>query len=219
MSAAPLMKKATAVWLIENTKLTFEQIADFCQLHRLEVQAIADGEVAGKMHGLNPVLSGQLRKEEIERAEKDPKVCMKMAVKDLPKAVKRSKGPKYTPLTKRQDKPDAIAWIIKNHPELTDAQIVRLIGTTKNTIDKIRTRTHWNIQNITPQNPISLGLCSNDDLDATIKRAQRKLEKQQQAADKAAGKTSKAPASEEAAAEEISQETPQDADLAEASNS
>ena len=162
---APLMKKATAVWLIENTKLTFEQIADFCQLHRLEVQAIADGEVAGKMHGLNPIIGGQLTKEEIERAEKDSTVRLRMVKKDLPQPAKRARGPKYTPVSKRQDKPDAIAWILKQHPELTDAQIVRLIGTTKNTIDKIRTRSHWNITNIKPQNPVSLGLCSAEDLE------------------------------------------------------
>ncbi len=182
----PLMPKATAVWLIENTGLTFEQIGEFCGLHHLEIQAIADGEVAGRMHGLNPVLGGQLTKDEIERCEKDSRARLNKTKSDLPKAKLRSKGPKYTPISKRQDKPDAIMWILKNHAELTDSQIVRLIGTTKNTIDKIRNREHWNMANIKAQHPVALGLCSQGDLEATIARAQRKQEKEQKAAGKPA---------------------------------
>jgi uncharacterized protein len=169
----PLMPKATAVWLVENTALTFEQIAAFCGLHSLEIKAIADGEVAVGMVGLDPIANGQLSKEEIERAEKDEHVRLRLLVQDLPQPVARSKGPRYTPVTKRGDKPDAIAWVVKQFPDLSDAQISKLIGTTKPTIAAIRDRTHWNTPNIKPRSPVLLGLCTQRELEealATIRR-------------------------------------------------
>ena len=171
--ALPLMPKATAVWLVENTSLTFDQIGDFCGLHPLEVQAIADGEVAVQMQGLDPIVNGQLTLEEIERCQKDPAARLKISAEAMPVPMVKHRGPRYTPIAKRQDKPDAIAWLTKNHPELTDAQISKLIGTTKPTIAAIRDRTHWNIQNIKPRHPVTLGLCSLAELDAAVARANR----------------------------------------------
>jgi hypothetical protein len=176
----PLMPKATAVWLIENTALSFEQIAEFCGLHMLEVKAIADGEVNMGMVGLNPVIQGQLTKEEIERCEQDPELRLSLKKNDLPEIAVRSKGPRYTPVTKRGDKPDAIAWIVKTHPEISDGQIVRLIGTTKSTISKIRDRAHWNMQNIKPRDPVLLGLCKQSDLNTAIEKARKRLPKEKQ---------------------------------------
>ena len=167
----PLMPKATAVWLIDNTALTFEQIADFCQLHALEVQAIADGEVSAGIQGFDPVLNGQVTREELERCEKDPKTRLAMAKSTLPKPVDRTKGPKYVPVAKRGDKPDAIAWLLKHHEELKDSQVAKLVGTTKDTINKVRERTHWNSQNIQARHPVFLGLCTQRDLDAAIEKA------------------------------------------------
>ncbi len=164
--ASPLMPKATAVWLVENTTLTFGQIAEFCGLHELEVQAIADGEVATGMQGMSPIGTHELTAEEIKRCEEDPKAVLKMTPRDLPAPVARQKGPRYTPIAKRQDKPDAIAWLVKTHPELTDAQIAKLVGTTKTTIAKVRDRSHWNMQNIRPRHPLEIGLCSSKDLTA-----------------------------------------------------
>src|ERR1700735_4950699 len=175
----PLMPKATAVWLVENTTLSFEQIGDFCGLHKLEVQAIADGEVAAGIIGLDPVLNGQLTAEEIKRCELDPRARLKMIKSDLPQPVLRHKGPRYTPVSKRADKPDAIAYLIKTHPELLDAQVARLLGTTKDTIAKVRDRTHWNANNIKPHSPVLLGLCKQSDLDAALKRAQRRVAREQ----------------------------------------
>jgi len=171
--ALPLMPKATAVWLVENTALSFEQIAAFCGLHHLEVQAIADGEVAVGMVGLDPVANGQLTKAEIARCEKDPNARLKLLVPDLPQPAARSKGPRYTPITKRGDKPDAIAWLIKHHPELSDAQLSRMIGTTKPTIAAVRDRTHWNAANIKPRNPVLLGLCTQRELEEALALAAR----------------------------------------------
>ncbi|HZS82779.1 MAG TPA: cell cycle transcriptional regulator TrcR [Stellaceae bacterium] len=171
--ATPLMPKATAVWLVENTSLTFEQIADFCGLHALEVQAIADGEVAMQMQGLDPVANGQTTAEEIERAQKDPEARLKLSPQAIPEVLVKHRGPRYTPIAKRQDKPDAIAWLIKNHPELTDAQITKLVGTTKPTIAAVRDRTHWNASNIKPRHPVTLGLCTLAELDKAIARANR----------------------------------------------
>jgi len=168
--AHPLMPKATAVWLVEYTTLTFLQIAEFCNLHEMEVQAIADGEVAVGMHGLDPIVGGELTQEEIDRCAADPKVHLKMAAPNVPLPKARQKGARYTPVSKRQDRPDAIAWLLRNHPELTDAQISRLIGTTKPTINAIRERSHWNMPNIKPQNPIALGLCSAQDLEKVLLR-------------------------------------------------
>ena len=169
----PLMPKATAVWLVENTSLTFEQIADFCGLHALEVQAIADGEVAMQMQGLDPVANGQTTAEEIERCQKDPEARLKLSAQAVPEVLVKHRGPRYTPIAKRQDKPDAIAWLTKNHPELSDTQISKLIGTTKPTIAAVRERTHWNSVNIKPRHPVGLGLCTMEELDAAVARALR----------------------------------------------
>jgi hypothetical protein len=177
MSNAPLMPKATAVWLIENTALTFDQIADFCHLHSLEVQTLADEEGL-KIAGQNPMNTGELNKEEIARCEADPAAKLQILKSDLPQPRARSKGPRYTPISKRGDKPDAIAWILKHHPELIDAQIVKLIGTTKNTIEKIRTRTHADMMNIKARSPIELGLCKYEELEAAVQKARKKLEKE-----------------------------------------
>jgi hypothetical protein len=171
--ALPLMPKATAVWLVENTALTFDQIGEFCGLHPLEVQAIADGEVAVQMQGLDPVANGQLTLEEIERCQKDPATRLKIAAEAVPVALVKHRGPRYTPIAKRQDKPDAIAWLLKSHPELSDGQISKLIGTTKPTIQAVRDRTHWNATNIKPRHPVALGLCTLGELDAAVARANR----------------------------------------------
>ena len=168
------MPKATAVWLIDNTTLTFEQVANCCQLHELEVQAIADGEVAIGIQGLDPVVGGELTKDEIERCEADPAARLKMAKQLIPQPKKRLKGARYTPVSKRQDRPDAIAWLLRNYPELNDAQISRLIGTTKPTINAIRDRTHWNTTNIKPQNPVGLGLCTGDNLEKVVAVAHKR---------------------------------------------
>jgi uncharacterized protein len=192
--ATPLMPKATAVWLVENTSLSFEQIADFCGLHALEVQAIADGEVAIQMQGLDPVANGQTTAEEIERCQKDPEARLKLSAQAIPEVLVKHRGPRYTPIAKRQDKPDAIAWLIKNHPELSDGQLTKLIGTTKPTIAAVRERTHWNSQNIKPRHPITLGLCTLADLDRAIARANRGKKTEEPAADKA-GETDGATAS------------------------
>lgn len=167
----PLMPKSTAVWLVENTGLTFEQIADFCGMHSLEVQGIADGEVAAGIIGQDPILSGELTREEITRCEKDDKAKLTMAEKVAQYEAmekKKRKGARYTPIARRQDKPEAIAWLIKNHSYIPDSKIVRLIGTTKKTIQAIRERTHWNINNIKPKDPVLLGLCTQTALNALI---------------------------------------------------
>ena len=154
---APLMPKATAVWLVDNTTLSFNQIADFCGLHALEVQAIADDEVAIGMQGQDPIANGQVLREEIDRCENDPSARLSLVVPDTPLPEARSKGPRYTPLSKRQEKPDAIAWLLRHYPELSDAQVGRMIGTTKPTINSIRDRTHWNTPNLRPRSPVEIG--------------------------------------------------------------
>jgi uncharacterized protein len=169
--AAPLMPKATAVWLVENTSLTFEQIADFCELHPLEIQAIADGEVAIQMQGLDPVANGQTTMAEIERCQADPETRLKLSPRALPPQYVKHKGPRYTPIAKRQDKPDAIAFLLKSNPELSDGQISKLIGTTKPTIAAVRDRTHWNTANIKPRHPVGLGLCTIEELEEAIRHA------------------------------------------------
>jgi hypothetical protein len=172
MSDKPLMPKATAVWLIDNTSLTFEQIAEFCGMHPLEVKGIADEDVAKGIKGIDPVASGQLTHEQIEAAEKNPELRLKMApAKYKMPHIKQKKTPRYTPVSKRQDKPDAIYWLLRNHPELTDADIMKLIGTTKATIAKIRDRGHWNSQNIKAVDPVTLGLSSQIELDFVVGRA------------------------------------------------
>ena len=173
----PLMPKATAVWLVDNTTLTFDQIAQFCGLHPLEVQGIADGEVAVGIHGMDPVASNELTREEIERCEKDPTGRLQESKSDLPQPRKRTKGPRYTPVAKRHDKPDGIAWLARHHPELKDSQIARLIGTTKNTIQAVKERTHWNSPNIRPRDPVLLGLCNQTDLNVAVEKARKAAEK------------------------------------------
>ena len=174
-----LMPKATAVWLVDNTALSFEQIAAFCNLHHLEVKGIADGDVAAGVRGADPVSGGQLSREEIEKAEKDPTYRMKPLppkYAELHTPQKR-RGPRYTPLSRRQNRPDAIAWLVRNHPELTDGQISKLIGTTKTTIEAVRERRHWNSANIKPTDPVSLGLCSQIELDEQVKKASSRRQK------------------------------------------
>ncbi|HLS68914.1 MAG TPA: cell cycle transcriptional regulator TrcR [Kiloniellales bacterium] len=172
MQEYPLMPKATAVWLVENSALSFKQIADFCGLHELEVQGIADGEVATGIQGLDPITTNQLDKSELERAQQDPNHRMRLKRQDLPQPAKRTKGPRYTPVAKRADKPDAIAWLLRNHPELKDTQIAKLIGTTKTTIQAVRDRSHWNSANIRPRDPVLLGLSSQSELNQAVAKAQ-----------------------------------------------
>ena len=171
--ALPLMPKATAVWLVENTALSFDQIGEFCGLHPLEVQAIADGEVAVQMLGLDPIANGQITIDEIERCQKDPTARLKLARQALPAPLVRHRGPRYTPIAKRQDKPNAIAWLVRNHPELSDGQVSKLVGTTKPTIQAIRERTHWNMTNIKPQHPVTLGLTTLEEIETAVRRANK----------------------------------------------
>ncbi|MGD9471503.1 MAG: DUF1013 domain-containing protein [Novosphingobium sp.] len=166
------MPHATASWLVDNTALSFSQIAEFCGLHILEVQAMADDLASSKYTGRDPIHSGELTHDEIERGQADPDYVLQM--QKAPTSVSRTKGPRYTPVSKRQDKPDGIAWLLRNHPEISDAQIGKLIGTTRNTIAAVRDRTHWNIQNIQPKDPVTLGLCSQRELDAIVAKAAKK---------------------------------------------
>jgi uncharacterized protein len=175
--ALPLMAKATAVWLVDNTTLSFKQIADFCGLHELEVNGIADGEVAVGIKGFDPIANTQLDREEIEIAEKDPGHKLKLKFNPAAEGELKRKGPRYTPLSKRQDRPSAIAWLVKFHPELADSQISKLVGTTKPTIQAIRERTHWNINNILPVDPVALGMCKQIELDAAVQKAAAKKAK------------------------------------------
>ena len=181
----PLMPKATAVWLVDNTALSFEQIADFCGLHALEVQAIADDEVAIGMQGQDPIANGQVLREEINRCEHDYEARLELLTSGTPIPEARAKGPRYTPLSKRQEKPDAVAWLLRHYPELSDSQIGRMIGTTKPTINAIRDRTHWNAPNLRPRSPVEIGLCSMEELEEYLelarKRAARKAELEQKA--------------------------------------
>ena len=170
-----LMPKATAVWLVDNTSLTFEQIADFCGLHPLEVKGIADGEVARDIRGADPIANGQLTREELDRANANPKYRMKAQKSRHAELLKPAKkAPRYTPVSRRQDRPDAIAWFLRNHPEVPDSQIAKLLGTTKATIDQVRNRTHWNSANIKPVDPVTLGLSTQLELDAIVRRAAEK---------------------------------------------
>jgi hypothetical protein len=190
MSDIPLMPKATAVWLVENTSLTFEQIADFCGLHVLEVKGIADGDVAHGIRGSDPITSGQLSREEIARAQKDPAYRLKLSrSKVFIPEIKAKRAPKYTPVSRRQDRPNAILWLLRHHPELRDTQIMRLVGTTKSTIESIRERTHWNSANLQPQDPVALGLCSQIDLDAEVQKAAKRADEERKDAPVPAGVT------------------------------
>ena len=175
MAQTPLMPKATAVWLVENTALTFDQIANFCNIHPLEVKGIADGDVAQGIRGMDPIMSGELTRIELESAELDVNHELKLNISpiNLPE-IKTKKQKKYTPLSRRQDRPSAIAWLVRNHPELRDSEVIKLVGTTKTTIDSIRSRSHWNIGNIQPQDPVVLGLCSQIELDRIVLKASKR---------------------------------------------
>ncbi|MEK9717274.1 MAG: cell cycle transcriptional regulator TrcR [Pelagibacteraceae bacterium] len=175
---APLMPKATAVWLIENTSLTFKQIADFCGLHELEIKGMADGDVSVGIKAYNPILSNQLTREEIELSSKDPNRPLQLKEKNIDIEVKKMIGTKYTPISQREDKPNAIAWLTKNYPMLADSQICKLVGSTKNTVDAIRNRKHWNMSNISPKDPVMASLCSQTELQAAIDKAKRKVERE-----------------------------------------
>lgn len=207
-----LMPKATAVWLVDNTSLSFDQIADFCGLHPLEVKGIADGDVAAGVRGADPVSNGQLTRDEIEKAENDSKYRMKAVAPkyaDLHQPNKK-RGPRYTPLSRRQSRPDAIAWLVRNHPELTDGQISKLIGTTKSTIESVRERTHWNSANIKPTDPVSLGLCSQVDLDEQVRKSssrRAKMEKERGPEDDTLTPSFEPQAEEKEAGSEITLET------------
>ena len=174
-TAAPLMPKATAVWLLDNTALSFDQIAEFCKLHPLEVKAIADDDAAQGIKGLDPILTGQLTREQIAEAEKNPNTRLKLTDPKVavPSPDRGKKGPRYTPVSRRQDRPNAILWLVRNHPELKDSAIMRLVGTTKSTIASIRDRTHWNSANLAPMDPVTLGLASQIDLDLEVQRANK----------------------------------------------
>ncbi len=181
MSDRPLMPIATAVWLIDNTSLTFDQIADFCGLHPLQVKGIADGDVGAGVRGIDPIGTHQLTREEIETAQGDENYRLKLSKPKTIVAQKPRKGPRYTPVSKRQNRPDAIAWVVRNHPEISDAQIAKLLGTTKTTIQSVRDRSHWNSANIQPQDPVGLGLCTQIDLDTVVRKAAAKRAKLQPA--------------------------------------
>lgn len=175
MATQLLMPKATAVWLVDNTALTFEQIAHFCSLHHLEVKSIADGDSAQGIKGLDPISTGQLSRDDIKAAEADPKLRLKLLDPKVKVPELKKKGPRYTPVSRRQDRPSAILWLVRSHPELRDAQIIRLVGTTKTTIAAIRERTHWNINNLQPLDPVTLGICSQIDLDFEVSKAAKYL--------------------------------------------
>ena len=184
MKDVPLMPKATAVWLVENTLLSFKQIANFCNLHEVEVQGIADGEVAKGIKAYNPILSGQLTRKEIECSSKDVNRSLQLLKKELNISTKERKKPKYTPLSKRQDRPDAILWLIKNYPDLLDTQIARLIGTTKNTVVSIKKRNYWNFNNLSPKDPIAINLCSQVDLENSLEKAKKRIKREEKKIEK-----------------------------------
>ncbi|AJE48932.1 DUF1013 domain-containing protein [Celeribacter indicus] len=174
--AKPIMAKATAVWLVDNTTLSFRQIADFCGLHELEVQGIADGDVAGGVRGFDPIANNQLTAEEIRKGEENPLHRLQLKYNAAAVGEEKRRGPRYTPLSKRQDRPNSILWLVKFHPELSDGQIAKLVGTTKPTIQSIRERTHWNIANMQPIDPVALGLCKQSELDAAVQKAAKNRE-------------------------------------------
>ncbi|MQA65504.1 MAG: DUF1013 domain-containing protein [Alphaproteobacteria bacterium] len=204
----PLMPKATAVWLVENTALTFQQIADFCGLHPLEVQAIADEEVAVGINGLDPIVNGQLTAEEIRRCEGDESARLQMAEATTPRPSPKTDGPRYTPIAKRQERPDAIAWLLRHYPELTDAQISRLIGTTKSTISAVRDRTHWKSTNIKPVDPVDIGMCSYEDLLLAVQTARRRLARAEQRAKREAARRERDAAKAAAESEAVPADAP-----------
>jgi len=178
MNEIPLMPKATAVWLVENTSLSFKQIANFCNLHEVEVQGIADGEVAIGIKAYNPILAGQLTRDEIELSSKDLDRPLKLNSKEIDISKKERKKPKYIPLSKRQDRPDALLWLIKNHSELLDSQMAKLVGTTKNTVLSIKKKNYWNYNNLSAKDPVAINLCTQLDLENAIERANRRIKKE-----------------------------------------
>lgn len=198
MATTLLMPKATAVWLVDNTALTFDQIGAFCGLHTLEVKSIADGDSAQGIKGLDPIQTGQLSREQIAEAEADPDQRLKLQEPKVKVPELKKKGPRYTPVSRRQDRPNAIQWLVRNHPEMKDSQIIRLVGTTKSTITAIRDRTHWNSANLQPLDPVTLGICSQIDLDFEVAKAAKNLPKVDPAA---AAEDGLLPASETQAAE------------------
>lgn len=213
MTDRPLMPKATAVWLIDNTALTFDQIADFCGLHTLEVSGIADGDVAAGVRGIDPITQHQLTREEIEKGEADPAYRLKLSKPKTVVPAPKKKAPRYMPLSRRQERPNAIAWIVRNHPEVSDAQISKLLGTTKTTIQAIRNKTHWNAAQLEPQDPVALALCTQWDLDMAVQKAASK-----RAAMEAEGKAPEGPTLEpasktEAGADGDEASTPENTDL------
>ena len=181
MSEVPFMPKATAVWLVENTTLTFRQIAKFCNLHELEIKGIADGDVAKGIKAYNPILAGQLSRDEIDACSKDPERSLNLIKKTEAVQVKDRKRPKYTPLSKRQDRPDAILWLCKNTPELTDGQISKLVGSTKGTVSLIRKRSYWNFSNLKPRDPVILALCTQENFQKALDKAKRRVEREKKA--------------------------------------
>ncbi|MDC0369850.1 DUF1013 domain-containing protein [Pelagibacteraceae bacterium] len=181
MSEAPFMPKATAVWLVENTTLTFQQIANFCKLHELEVKGIADGDVAKGIKAYNPILAGQLSREEVDICSKDPNKNLSIMKKNEDVQIKERKRPKYTPLSKRQDRPDAILWLCKNAPELNDTQISKIVGSTKGTVSLIRKRSYWNFSNLKPRDPVILALCSQETFEKSLEKAKRRIEREKKA--------------------------------------
>ena len=181
MTETPFMPKATAVWLVENTKISFKQIADFCNLHELEVKGIADGDVAKGIKAYNPILAGQLKREEVDLCSKDQNRELKLIERTEEVQVKERKKPKYTPLSKRQDRPDAILWLCKNAPELTDGQISKLVGSTKGTVSLIRKRSYWNFSNLNPRDPVILALCTQEAFQKSLDKAKRRVEREKKA--------------------------------------
>jgi len=184
MSDAPLMPKATAIWLVENTSLSFRQIANFCKLHEVEIQGIADGEVAKGIKAYNPIIAGQLTREEIELATKDQARDLNLNRNELDIATKERKKPKYTPLSKRQDRPDSILWLLKNFPELKESQIARLIGTTTNTVNSIKKKTYWNFNSLNAKDPVSINLCTQQDLLDAVEKAKRRIKREKKKIEK-----------------------------------
>ena len=181
MTESPFMPKATAVWLVENTTLTFKQIAEFCDLHELEIKGIADGDVARGIKAYNPILAGQLSREAIEQCSKNPQQKLSLIKKSEEIQIKERKRPKYTPLSKRQDRPDAILWLCKNATELTDGQISKLVGSTKGTVSLIRKRSYWNFSNLKPRDPVILALCTQDVFQKSLEKAKRRVEREKKA--------------------------------------
>ena len=185
MSKAPLMPMATAVWLVENTTLTFKQIADFCKLHEVEIQGIADGEVAKGIKAYNPIISGQLTREEIELSSKDENRSLKIKGADIEIEGEDKKIKKYVPMSKRQDKPDSALWLLKQHPQLKDTQIAKLVGVTKNSVTSIRNKSYWNFNNLNPKDPVAMNLFTQKDLVSALEKAERRIKREKKEKEKA----------------------------------